>query len=131
VQKLLKLFREVILEECYPDAKTLDHVIRDFNHNVYDAEGYPAFSCDFCGSDIFVSFFYCKHCSPSAKNPLGIGDGLHTCPGCCAEGRSCGCGGPMEPVQCWPLQILYGDYNRAVRALKVVGVDVFDEIVDW
>jgi hypothetical protein len=36
----------------------------------------------------------------------------------------------MEPVQCWPLQILYGDYNRAVRALKVVGVNVFDKVED-
>jgi hypothetical protein len=37
----------------------------------------------------------------------------------------------MEPVQCWPLQILYGDYDRAVRALKGGGVDVFDEVADW
>jgi hypothetical protein len=36
----------------------------------------------------------------------------------------------MDPVQCWPLQILFGDYNRAVRALKGVGVDMFDEVED-
>jgi hypothetical protein len=131
VQKLLEQFREVILEERFPNAETLDHVIRDFNHNVYDSEGYPAFCCDFCGSDIFVSFFCCKHCSPSAKSPSSISDGLHICPGCCAEGRSCGCGKLMEPVQCWPLQILYDDYNRAVHALNGGGVDEFDEIADW
>jgi hypothetical protein len=36
----------------------------------------------------------------------------------------------MDPVQCWPLRILYADYNRAVRALKSVGVDRFREIGD-
>jgi hypothetical protein len=130
VQKLLELFREVILEEYYPDAEILNHVIKDFKHNVYDTEDYPAFSCDFCGSDIFVSFFCCKHCSLLAKNTSTISDGLHICPGCYVEGRSCGCGALMEPVQCWPLRILYGDYNRAVRALKSVGIDKFDEVGD-
>jgi hypothetical protein len=37
----------------------------------------------------------------------------------------------MEPVQCWPLQSLRGDYNRAVQALKGGGVDVSDEVADW
>jgi len=47
------------------------------------------------------------------------------------EGRSCGCGGLMEPVQCWPLEILLGDYHQAVRALKGVGVDLSDNFADW
>ncbi|KAH9958268.1 hypothetical protein BC827DRAFT_1136369 [Russula dissimulans] len=130
MQKLLDLFREIIQDECYPDADLLDHVIRDFNHNVYDTEGYPAFSCDFCGSDIFVSFFCCKDCSLSAQDTSSINDSLHICPGCYAEGRTCGCGRLMDPVQCWPLQILYGDHDRAVRALKSVGVVTFNEVGD-
>jgi hypothetical protein len=36
----------------------------------------------------------------------------------------------MDPMQCWPLRILYADYNRAVRALKRVGVDKFIELND-
>jgi hypothetical protein len=36
----------------------------------------------------------------------------------------------MDPMQCWPLRILYADYNRAVRALKSVGVDRFTELKD-
>lgn len=119
-----------MLDEYYPDSEILDHVIRDFNHNVYDTEGYPMFSCDFCGSDIFVSFFCCKDCSLSPENPSSISNGLHICPGCYAEGRSCGCGRLMEPVQCFPLQILFADYNRAVRALRGIGVEVFREIED-
>jgi hypothetical protein len=130
VQTLLKLFREIILDEYCPDAEILNHITRDFNHNVYETEGYPTFTCDFCGSDIFVSFFCCKDCSPTAENSSSVSDGLHICPGCYAEGRSCGCGKLMEPVQCWPLQILYADHNWAVRALKGVGVEVFDEIGD-
>jgi len=130
MQKLLELFREIILDECYPDAKLLDHVIRDFNHNIYDTEGYPAFSCDFCGSDIFVSFFCCQDCSLSVQDTSSVSDGLHICPGCYAEGRTCGCGRLMEPVQCWPLQILYGDHDRAVRTLRSVDVVTFNEVGD-
>jgi hypothetical protein len=125
---LLELFREIIQDEYHPNAESLDHVIRDFNHNVYDTEGYPAFSCDFCGSDIFVSFFCCESCSLLGENSSGVSDGLHICPGCYAEGRSCRCERPMVPVQCWPLQILYVDHNRAVRALEGVGVDRFNDI---
>ena len=125
---LLELFREIILDEYHPDAEFLDHVVHDFNHNVYDTEGYPTFSCDFCGSDIFISFFCCKCCSLSAESSSGVSDGLHICPGCYAEGRSCRCERLMNPVQCWPLEILYADYNRAVQALRAVGVDKFNEI---
>ena len=128
VRTLLKLFQEIIQDEYHPDAEILYHIVRDFNHKVYETEGYPAFSCDFCGSDIFVSFFCCKDCTLSDENSSNISDGLHICPGCYAEGRSCRCGALMEPVQCWPLQILYTDYNRAVRALRSIGIEIFTEV---
>lgn len=128
VQTLLELLQEIIQDEYHPDAEILYHIIRDFNYKVYETEGYPAFSCDFCGSDIFVSFFSCTDCTFSDDKPSNISNGLHICPGCYAEGRSCLCGGLMEPVQCWPLQILYTDYNRAVRALRSIGIKTFTEV---
>ncbi|KAI0306344.1 hypothetical protein B0F90DRAFT_1689147 [Multifurca ochricompacta] len=118
------------MDEYHPDARILKYIVEDFDHKIYDTEGYPTFSCDFCGSDIFVSFFCCKDCSLSTELSSTAGDGLHICPGCYVEGRSCRCGRLMDPMQCWPLQILYGDYNRAVRALVSVGVDKFNEIGD-
>jgi len=130
VQASLELFLEIIQDEYHPDAEVLGRVVNDFNHNIYDTGGYPGFICDFCGSDIFVSFFYCKGCSLSAENSCGVNGGLHICPGCYAEGRSCRCGRLMDPVLCWPLRILYADYNRAVRALESVGVDKFRGIGD-
>lgn len=116
-------------DEYHPDAEVLGRVLNDFNHNIYDTEGYLGFICDFCGSDIFISFFCCKTCSLSVEESSEVGDGLHICPGCYVEGRSCRCG-LMDPMQYWPLQILHADYNRAVRALKSVGMDRFTEIGD-
>jgi hypothetical protein len=130
VQALLELFQEIIQEEYHPNAEILDHIVQDFSPEVYDTDGYPTFSCDFCGADIFISFFCCKDCTLSEEKSSSVSDGLHICSGCYAEGRSCRCGGLMEPVQCWPLQVLYTDYNRAVRALRGVSVDVFKEVGD-
>ncbi|KAI9446092.1 hypothetical protein H4582DRAFT_2163631 [Lactarius indigo] len=130
VQASLELFLEIIRDEYHPDAEVLGRLVNNFNHDIYDTGGYPEFICDFCGSDIFVSFFYCKDCSLPAENSRGVRDGMHICPGCYVEGRSCRCGGFMDPVLCWPLRILYADYNRAVRALESVGVDKFREIGD-
>ncbi|KAH9066292.1 hypothetical protein EDB87DRAFT_1732683 [Lactarius vividus] len=130
VQAALELFLEIIRDEYHPDAEVLGRVVNNFNHNTYDTGGYPGFICDFCGSDIFVSFFWCEDCSLPAENSCGVSDGMHICPGCYVEGRSCSCGRLMDPVLCWPLRILYADYNRAVRALERVGVDRFREIGD-
>ena len=130
MQASLELFLEIIQDEYHPDAEVLDHVVKEFNHDIYDMGGYARFSCDFCGSDIFLGFFCCKDCTLSAKDPSGVSGGLHICPGCYVEGRSCRCERLMDPVQCWPLRILYADYNRAVRALKSVGVHRFRALDD-
>ncbi|KAH9071132.1 hypothetical protein EDB83DRAFT_2577696 [Lactarius deliciosus] len=130
VQATLELFLEIIRDEYHPDADVLGRVMNAFNHNTYDTGGYPGFICDFCSSDIFVSSFWCKDCSLPDENSCGGSDGMHICPGCYVEGRSCRCGRLMDPVLCWPLRILYADYNRAVRALESVGVNKFREIGD-
>lgn len=129
VQASLELFLEIFQDEYHPDADVLGCVVDDFNHNIYDTGGYPGFVCDFCGSDIFISFFCCQDCFLPTEDSSGLGGGLHICPGCYVEGRSCRCG-LMDPVQSWPLRILYADYNRAVRALESVGVDKYKEIGD-
>ncbi|KAI0273333.1 hypothetical protein BC834DRAFT_816741 [Gloeopeniophorella convolvens] len=130
VQVLLGLLKEVMLDEYHPNAPKLHHVVKTFDNDAYDAEGYPTFHCDFCGSDIFVSFYCCTECPLSMDNMLGVQDGLHICPGCYAEGRTCRCGDPMQPMQCWPFRTLYADYNRAVRALKGIGINEIGEVMN-
>ncbi|EJF65833.1 hypothetical protein DICSQDRAFT_50077 [Dichomitus squalens LYAD-421 SS1] len=78
------------------------------------------FACDFCGADIFQSFFECRACSAAPEECTRPGDGLLICPACYVEGRSCACDG-MEPVQCRPLQVLIDDRNRAAAVLREVG----------
>ncbi|KZT11347.1 uncharacterized protein LAESUDRAFT_642015 [Laetiporus sulphureus 93-53] len=75
-------------------------------------------ACDFCGADIFQSFFECQSClSQGAEKPDRYGDGLLICAPCYVEGRSCRCG-VMTPVQCRPFVELLQDRNNAANALK-------------
>ncbi|KAI0699701.1 hypothetical protein BC835DRAFT_1267469 [Cytidiella melzeri] len=89
------------------------------------------FACDFCGSDIFQSFFECRECSvPSnetaepdidagASTPR-IGSGLIICPSCYVEGRTCKCA-LMNAAQCGPFQVLFNARNDATDALRMFG----------
>jgi hypothetical protein len=84
-------------------------------------------SCDFCGSDIFQSFFECQICDPVhpfasisddvlQKEPQ-VGDGIVICPLCYVEGRSCRCAS-MDPRQCHPFETLLEARRRAMRCLR-------------
>ena len=75
------------------------------------------FACDFCGADIFQSFFECRACAGLSEPSTQPGDGLLICPACYVEGRSCECDN-MEPAQCRPLNVLLGDRNRAADVLR-------------
>ncbi|CDO68310.1 hypothetical protein BN946_scf184799.g37 [Trametes cinnabarina] len=76
------------------------------------------FACDFCGADLFQSFFECKHCrEPGAGVQPEVGDGLLICPGCYVEGRSCVCG-QLEPVQCRSFDTLLLERNAAAEVLS-------------
>ncbi|TBU37938.1 hypothetical protein BD309DRAFT_875388 [Dichomitus squalens] len=143
---LIQLFDEVLQEEYVSSHKELKHVTgpsdssgwsvateastsgklvlvpprdardRTEKHRVSACN----FACDFCGADIFQSFFECRECSAAPEECTRPGDGLLICPACYVEGRSCACD-RMEPVQCRPLQILIDDRNRAAAVLRQVG----------
>lgn len=74
------------------------------------------FACDFCGADIFQSFFECRACAGLTGQSTQPGDGTLICPACYVEGRSCECDS-MEPVQCRPLDVLIAARNRATEVL--------------
>ncbi|KAI0336502.1 hypothetical protein GY45DRAFT_1394350 [Cubamyces sp. BRFM 1775] len=75
-------------------------------------------ACDFCGADLFQSFFECKECRPlGSDSSLQIGDGVLLCPACYVEGRLCRCG-EMEPVQYRRFEVLLSDRNQAARLLS-------------
>ncbi|KAJ6597028.1 hypothetical protein DFH09DRAFT_109489 [Mycena vulgaris] len=61
------------------------------------------FTCDFCGCDVFQSFFECRSCVGGGKAHPGAGFML--CPGCYVEGRTCHCE-VMSPMQCRPFDKL-------------------------
>ncbi|TFY83697.1 hypothetical protein EWM64_g319 [Hericium alpestre] len=133
---LLGPFHEILIDEYSPDDQKFTVITKDFEQTTYMDNGYGNFTCDFCGSDIFASFFECLTCAPDSGVRSGsdmsvhVGDGLHICPGCYAEGRTCRCES-MQPMQCWPFKILVADYNRAVLALadmRAKGWNRFSEI---
>lgn len=63
--------------------------------------------CDFCGADIFQSFFECRKCVRSSEgDKLSIGDGLLICPSCYVTGRTCRCG-HMQAAQVRPFEDLF------------------------
>lgn len=68
--------------------------------------------CDFCGGDIFQSFFECKICHTDSLACGQKVDNIVICPGCYVEGRSCSCTF-MTPVQNYALQILLKAQNDA------------------
>lgn len=74
-------------------------------------------ACDFCGGDLFQSFFECQTCLPKETDlTAGHGDGLLICAACYVEGRSCLCG-DMYPVQIRPFETLLRERNRAAIVL--------------
>ena len=77
-------------------------------------------SCDFCGADIFQSFFICgSSCTPPASEG-GEGDNIMVCPMCYVEGRSCPCD-RMQPAQVpiRPLTDLITQRNAAAKTLNL------------
>ncbi|KAH9854204.1 hypothetical protein C2E23DRAFT_726895 [Lenzites betulinus] len=77
------------------------------------------FACDFCGADIFQSFFECNSC-PREDGSVTVqrrpGDGILICPTCYVEGRNCDCA-DMVPMQCRPFDMLLSDRNEAARVV--------------
>jgi hypothetical protein len=105
--------------------------------NISAEEQVGNFSCDFCGADIFQSFFECRQCRPVVEGSTSghnlatqwqYGDGLLVCAHCYIEGRTCNCGS-MYPVQCRPFKDLLRDRNEAVHVLRNIDHDSEDRRV--
>lgn len=82
--------------------------------------GYVPVTCDFCGADVFQSFFECRSCVDpqelQGNRKIMPGDGYVVCGGCYSEGRSCKCQ-TMDPIQCRPFEELLQHRKKAYKAL--------------
>ncbi|KAG6918137.1 hypothetical protein DXG01_016326 [Tephrocybe rancida] len=113
-KSLLQLFDSILLEESPPRNRKL-HCLQlcsppPLSPGIDDAPPtlVDNLTCDFCGADIFQSFFECLDCVSSEEacsSKPKHGDGFVICAGCYIEGRSCSCGA-MDPIQCQPFQNL-------------------------
>lgn len=73
--------------------------------------------CDYCGADIFQSYFKCETCCTTpATDSQRADDALVICAGCYVEGRSCKCG-VMTPTQRHRTEALLHDRNKAALIL--------------
>ena len=109
------------------DILEVDSAFEDLVHSEADAGGIPPIAapphvpscliCDFCGGDIFQSFFECRECreEPSAHGQKG--ENIVICPGCFIEGRSCLCK-IMTPVQNYAIQLLLQAQNDACTSVN-------------
>ncbi|KAJ6623520.1 hypothetical protein B0H10DRAFT_2331770 [Mycena sp. CBHHK59/15] len=122
---VLKLFDCVLIEEYSQDPKQLLKLLprldKSSTINPGDDENERGLTCDFCGSDVFQSFFECRSCVDGGKAELG--HGFVTCPGCYVEGRSCRCE-VMEPMQCHSFDQLLQLRQRATALIKTWKSDV-------
>ncbi|KAG6888899.1 hypothetical protein C0992_007223 [Termitomyces sp. T32_za158] len=117
-ESLLKLFDSVLVEES-PIPHRRIHCLQSVTTPTTAVD---QLSCDFCGADVFQSFFECLSCvngpQDSNSSKAKHGDGFVICAGCYIEGRSCKCGN-MEPVQCRPFQELLDVRNKVAELLSV------------
>ncbi|KAF7305036.1 JmjC domain-containing protein [Mycena kentingensis (nom. inval.)] len=111
LRKLIRLY-DAILEDEY--AETSED-IPNLPERGFDEIGQLV--CDFCGADIFQSFFECG----GDDKPEARGTGFKICSGCYVEGRACKCT-TMVPVQCRPFKSLTSARTLAIRALKGLNV---------
>ncbi len=73
-------------------------------------------ACDFCGADIFQSYFQCTGNSAKKSGEKGF----LVCPGCYVEGRTCTCQA-MEQMQCQSFDVLFAARWDALEVLKGLG----------
>jgi hypothetical protein len=124
LKQLACLFDDILAAEVSISRDSMPHVSQS------DASHTDNLHCDFCGADIFQSFFECDSCLPASSSGvsagiLPVGDGLVLCPLCYVEGRTCQCG-KMQPVQCRPFSDLLGIRDQAVRAIQRIDNDYID-----
>lgn len=110
--ELLELFDSILLDEYSPGYRQWTCLS---SSSVCNGEGEHRVSCDFCGADIFQSFFECRQCVTKDSSEGGYA----VCAGCYAEGRSCRCV-TMEPMQLRPFEDLLEDRKKVLAVLVAV-----------
>lgn len=111
LQVLLPVFDEILCSEYDPS-----HSAIPFSQQKH----LPV--CDFCGADIFQSWFECCSCLDiAAAGPYQM------CAGCYVEGRKCCCGS-LRPVQRIPFDNLIADRNKAA---SYIGNGVAIPLLDY
>lgn len=121
LKQLVCLFDDILAGEFSISRDSMPHVSQSEISHTDDLH------CDFCGADVFQSFFECDSCLPASSSEasagvLLIGDGLVLCPLCYVEGRTCQCE-KMQPVQCRPFSDLLRIRDRAIRAIQRIDND--------
>ncbi|KAF8559799.1 hypothetical protein OG21DRAFT_1402382 [Imleria badia] len=124
LKRLVCLFDDILAAEVSISRDSMPHVAQP------DTPHTDNLHCDFCGADIFQSFFECDSCLPTSSSDgstgiLPFGDGLVLCPSCYVEGRTCQCG-EMQPVQCRPFSDLLEIRDRAIRAIQRIDNDYIE-----
>ncbi|KAJ7172338.1 hypothetical protein C8R46DRAFT_145191 [Mycena filopes] len=90
--RLIALFDLILIEEYSPDASHMRRLVDESPDDI------DTLTCDFCGADVFQSYFECSRCVDDPK-PAKYGAGLIICSGCYVEGRTCHCE-VMKQMQC-------------------------------
>ncbi|KAJ6525591.1 hypothetical protein B0H19DRAFT_953886 [Mycena capillaripes] len=114
LRRVILLFDSILIEEHSPEAHKMRHLAGETDAADDEVE---QISCDFCGGDIFQSFFECRSCVDFPR-PADPGAGFIVCPGCYVDGRTCGCE-VMFPMQSRFLTKLFDTRARAVDLFTV------------
>jgi hypothetical protein len=116
LSETLSLYDTIISDEYSPLSSRIDPTAHERT------------TCDFCGADVFQSFFECRKCTAGQSGPSDHGSYV-VCPGCYVEGRSCKCL-IMEPMQCRPFDDLLSVRRQTVKALQAGGLQTV-ELEPW
>ncbi|KAJ7271917.1 hypothetical protein B0H12DRAFT_1008395 [Mycena haematopus] len=108
LRRVLLLFDSILIEEYSPEQNNMRQLAKPEGND----EEIEQLTCDFCGGDIFLSFFECRSCV-SGPRPAEPGAGFIVCPGCYVDGRTCACE-VMAPMQCRLVENLFRSRARAV-----------------
>ncbi|KAJ6502419.1 hypothetical protein C8R45DRAFT_619402 [Mycena sanguinolenta] len=108
LRRALLLFDSILVEEYSPEYSQMRQLAKPEGKD----EEIEQLTCDFCGGDIFLSFFECRSCVNGSRQAQP-GAGFSVCPGCYVEGRTCACE-VMSPMQCRFAEKLFQSRARAV-----------------
>lgn len=146
IKALLGLFEDILTEEYSPDHSTIPYQLSPQPHIASpgpsnassatsthygkdcdvpkDPDGH--ITCDFCGGDVFQSFFECHYCVEQCtlddSKMDERGESYVLCAGCYVEGRSCSCG-RMVAMQRQPFDNLLRLRDKTLKALHMFTQD--------